>query len=386
MRNDRIADIQFLRAVAILLVLVGHQPALVGWHGVALTEFQSYFALGSGVDLFFAISGFVICRSFINHNGGRIPTDFRSAAIPFWIRRAYRILPAAWFWLAASLVATVFLNPYGNFGKFWPNLWDATTAFFQVANFSQWACASKWISWCAEGNVPNGIYWSLSLEEQFYILFPIALVLAGRWPVIVSLVVLAVSLAYGEIFRFIILLAGVLLGLASFHPLYARLRPSFLERRGLKELVLVVMTLLIVMVPAPAYAIPFCIHLLAVLCAVWVFIASHGLAMPRTPLTPFFMWVGSRSYALYLGHMMAFCATREIFFLNGNPGTGAEADVRYWVLAALLLLAFAEGTYRFLERPFIKKGQERAQSWRRPVAGGGDLRGVSGSLAQKFPR
>ena len=359
----KIEDIEFLRAVAIGLVLIAHQPALLGWHGVDLAEIQKHLVLGSGVDLFLAISGFVICRSFIARSDGHIPSDFRATAFPFWIRRVYRILPAAWFWIAASIFGTVFFNHGGHFGKLSSNLWDGFTAVLQLSNISLAACGAKVLSWCADGGIPNGIYWSLSLEEQFYLLFPVILIFTPRWLLVPFLVVLTVifilipKVEWTWYLRFEGLLIGVLLGLASFHPLYARLRPTILERSWFKLIAMIVLLLLVLLVPSPALdLVPFRVGLVSVVCGVWVFIASHGLALPASPVSPFLLWMGSRSYSLYLCHFIAFCTAREIFFLEGREGTSAEANARYLGLGILLLVLYAELSYRLIERPFIRRG------------------------------
>jgi peptidoglycan/LPS O-acetylase OafA/YrhL len=374
-REKRIEDIEFLRAVAIIFVVTAHLPALVGWYGVDITRFQQYFALGSGVDLFLVISGFVITRSFINHNGGTIPTDFRSSAIPFWTRRAFRILPAAWFWIAASLFATVALNSYGNFGTLLPNLHDGIAGLLQIANIIWWSCDIRWNTLCAEGGIPNGIYWTLSLEEQFYLMFPFVLVFTPRRFLVPLLLIVAAVLLYGQKdelarrLRFDGLLIGVLLGLASFHPIYQRLKPTFLEQPWRRWLALAVFIPVVLIMDSSLLdnIADFQSGMLVLICGLWVFVASHGYAMPRSPLTPLFLWVGSRSYALYLTHIMAYCTTREIWMAAGLTGTGLEANFRYLVLAGTILFLFAEGTHQYIERPMKLRGAVLAGRMR-PVA------------------
>jgi peptidoglycan/LPS O-acetylase OafA/YrhL len=70
------------------------------------------------------------------------------------------------------------------------------------------------------------------------------------------------------------------------------------------------------------------------------------------------LWFGSRSYALYLTHIPAFFLTREIWFRLAPPGTnfGGSYSLRYVVTASLLLFAFAELNYRFVETPFRRRG------------------------------
>src|SRR5258708_3496475 len=86
----RIDDIEFLRAMAILLVLFAHLGSLLAWYGPAIAELQNTFVFGHGVDLFFAISGFVIARSFLQRNDLDERPNLAAVGAPFWIRRIFR--------------------------------------------------------------------------------------------------------------------------------------------------------------------------------------------------------------------------------------------------------------------------------------------------------
>src|SRR5207302_1035375 len=163
--SRRIADIEVLRAVAITMVLIAHSTIL-GWYSRILGDAGQILSLGAGVDLFFAISGFVIVRSLLPV--GR----FSEFAVPFWIKRAFRILPAAWLWLAIGLLATAFFNSSGVFGTLDANARDAVAAFLQVQNIHYGNCIDTTQATCAPGGIPFGLYWSLSLEEQFYLVLP----------------------------------------------------------------------------------------------------------------------------------------------------------------------------------------------------------------------
>jgi peptidoglycan/LPS O-acetylase OafA/YrhL len=371
-RPARIDDIEFLRAVAIIVVLFAHVPALLGWYGARITALQEFLVFGHGVDLFFVISGFVIARSFLQHfdrNGGN---DLLTAGAPFWIRRVFRILPAAWFWLAFSLFATLFINQSGAFGIFLPNFADAIAAVLQVANLHQWACLIK-ESICAEGGVPNGIYWTLSLEEQFYVFFPFVMVFVPkRWLIPALCVAAALQMFLPRngllwAIRSDGLIVGVLLALVSEHPAYRLLEPRFLANPFLKWATLVLFVGGLLTISAPAFNIvPFHYGLLTIVLGLWVFVASFGkgYAMPSSPLRPVLMWVGSRSYALYLCHFSAFGVTREIWNALGYYRHDESDNLRYGITGAVLLYLFAEGTYRLIERPLQRRGYAYAEQLR----------------------
>ncbi|MBK0419616.1 acyltransferase [Leucobacter sp. CSA1] len=157
-------DIQGLRAIAVALVLVFHlvPPALPGGY--------------VGVDVFFVISGFLITGQLLREMeaGG-------SVNLPrFWARRARRLLPAALLVLGATLLAVWIMAPSGFVPSFLLQL-AASAAYVQ-----NWVLAAESVDYMAdEAQVsPVQHYWSLSVEEQFYIVWPVvalAAVLLAAW-------------------------------------------------------------------------------------------------------------------------------------------------------------------------------------------------------------
>ena len=157
------ADIQALRAVAVLTVLVFHVwPAAMPGGYV-------------GVDVFFVISGFLITGVLLKdlERGG---LDFRR----FYARRIRRLLPAASLTLVATLVTAWMVLPGSAVRSL---AWETGAATLYVAN---WLFVSNSVDYLAGGGAPSAVlhYWSLSIEEQFYILWPLlifgASLLAGR--------------------------------------------------------------------------------------------------------------------------------------------------------------------------------------------------------------
>ena len=175
-RHGKIADIELLRGMAVIFVLIEHLPLnLFPWMSGQGTRLYYYFGFWTGVDLFFAISGFVITRSLLpmlEMTSGA--AAFFNATLSFWVRRAWRLLPSAWLWLAIILVLSLAFNHSHAFWSFRANLEATVAAVLDVANFRILLVYGK-----SEPGVAFP-YWSLSLEEQFYILLPIALFFAGR--------------------------------------------------------------------------------------------------------------------------------------------------------------------------------------------------------------
>jgi peptidoglycan/LPS O-acetylase OafA/YrhL len=88
----RIDDVEALRVIAIAFTLLQHLEYLFPWGNDLLIRKDNYVALYTGVDLFFAISGFVIERDLLGRLDSAEPSEakFRSV-VAFWIRRVDRI-------------------------------------------------------------------------------------------------------------------------------------------------------------------------------------------------------------------------------------------------------------------------------------------------------
>ncbi|WP_413318795.1 acyltransferase family protein [Agrococcus sp. 1P02AA] len=157
-------DIQGLRAIAVLAVLVWHLDPTVLPGGFA------------GVDVFFVVSGFLMTRWLVER-----PTLDRAALADFWARRCRRILPAATLVLLVTLIAgwlalPATRRPELSADALWSALYVVNLHFAQGSTDYLQSFASP---------SPFQHYWSLAVEEQFYLLWPLlmaaAAVLAARW-------------------------------------------------------------------------------------------------------------------------------------------------------------------------------------------------------------
>jgi peptidoglycan/LPS O-acetylase OafA/YrhL len=362
-RGGKIRDIEVLRAFAVTFTLFGHAAELLFWGSPAL-HWMAY-SLWTGVDLFFCISGFVIARGLLKEvPSGSSWADFVSFAVPFWIKRIFRIWPSAFFWLGATLVLTLVANRSGAFGSFWTNLGDTLPAVLQVENLHYIRCLYFKIGVCS--NV-DGIYWSLSLEEQFYCLFPIVLFLLGRRlliPALILGIVAQLPLArstwdpmWGV--RTDALMFGILISAIRFAPLTKLLEPTFLSGTRAISFLAVCLFLLATLSHSLA-VVPFYTGLIAIVSAVMVFVASFdkGYTFPEGMVKDVLVYIGTRSYALYLAHNPMYFVTREIAF---RLFPGAEFDASYTLLfvtiAAFLSLGCAEATFRLVETPLRLRGR-----------------------------
>jgi peptidoglycan/LPS O-acetylase OafA/YrhL len=362
--NHRISDIQLLRGIAVIFVLIEHSRFnLIGQPGDFLLLFYTNFGGWTGVDLFFAISGFVIARDLIprfQHNEGSILTT----VVRFWARRATRLWPAAWLWLALILVAVVWFNQSKVFGNLGPNI-DATLA--GIFNYGNWRLMNVF------GRAEYGVsfpYWSLSLEEQFYLLLPIVILLFRRWLPWVLVVGVVLQFFANRHTSLILmgtrsdaLMLGVLLAMWSKHGSYRRLEPTFLENnRWLGWIALVVLVTCLGAVGSTRHETFRCwVGVIALISILLVFIGSYDkdYLMPDNPLKKIFLWFGSRSYSLYLTHIPAYFTCREIWYRIAPMNTVFDMtyNLRFTLTAMVILLIFCELTYRFVETPFRLRGK-----------------------------
>jgi peptidoglycan/LPS O-acetylase OafA/YrhL len=372
--HGRIDDIEMLRAVAIIFVLIEHvRLNLFPWVGGENEHLYVYFGLWTGVDLFFAISGFVIARSLLPKleiADGK--TAFFNTTLAFWVRRAWRLLPSAWLWLGVIMLAVMFFNRSGAFGTFRANFEGALAAILYVANFRIVHIFLR---------APTGAsfpYWSLSLEEQFYLLLPIVVLVARRWlPYVLGAAIVAqlfvqrsgvlgIGLLLNQI-RSDALLLGVLIAIWSRHPTYRLFEPTGLRSHSGARLIVCggLVAALAAAGSENLNLVTFRIGLVAILAAVLVLIASFDkdYLSPGRMLKPIMLWIGSRSYALYLIHIPAYLAAREFWFRIEPPGTIFDStySVRFALTAAPLLLLLADANYRFVEVPFRRRGALIAQ-------------------------
>jgi peptidoglycan/LPS O-acetylase OafA/YrhL len=151
-------EIQALRAVAVAGVVVYHL-----WPAVLPGGFV-------GVDVFFVISGFLITQQLADEAAltGRVRLG------RFWARRIRRILPAALTVLAACVAIVVLVLPPVAWQ---PNLGDIRAAAGYAEN---WQLAARAVDYLAAEANPSLVqhYWSLSVEEQFYLAWPLLFLLA----------------------------------------------------------------------------------------------------------------------------------------------------------------------------------------------------------------
>lgn len=275
-------DIQFWRGLAVLLVVLSH-------------AFPQWFPDGFvGVDIFFVISGYLMTKMIV---GGIDRGDFTFGS--FYLRRARRLIPASLTTVGVTIAVAALVLP----SEAWPGFAISVAAVLTfTANFITQAQMF--------GNhvmQPLSHFWSLSLEEQFYFVYPVllfALPRRTRLPVIAALMVASFA---------IWMVAPVSI---RFYHLPARAWELLLGG-------------LIFLTPG---RIP----------DTW---------LPRLSISNAMAKLGDWSYSLYLVHwpLLAFAA-----IIVGSPLPPVTA-----LAICVLSIALAALQYRFIEQPWRRKGHSQ---------------------------
>ena len=343
------ADVQALRAVAVLLVVLYHAglPGLTGGY--------------IGVDVFFVISGFLITGLLVKEHErtGRI------SILQFYGRRMRRIMPAA----ALVLVATVLASYH----------WLGYIRGAHIAEDAQWSAvflanfhfASVGTDYLNAQSDPSTLqhFWSLAVEEQFYVVWPALFLLIGRMRH--RVVPVAVIVAAGYVFSIVFtaqnatqayfspftraceLGAGALLALVAART--ARLPRSAGTALSVGGMVAIIGAAFVM---TDAMAFPGAVVAVPVLatCAV----LAGGSVIGGTALDTAYRFrpvqlIGLWSYSLYLWHWPLLTIAEQ------RLGHTPPATTR--VLLVLAAVALSAVTYYLVENPIRNLGVLR----RRPV-------------------
>lgn len=352
------ADIDGLRAVAILLVVVFHFELLP----FAKPGFI-------GVDVFFVISGFLI-TSIIHADlaAGRF------SLVTFYLKRLRRLYPALLATMGLYLVAGYFL--------FLPDLFQQLAeqillSLAYVVNFYFWQTVN-YFGFAAK-EVPLLHIWSLAVEEQFYLFFPLAMLVVFRLArrALIPLILLAGVVSYllgahfaalkPELAFYMLptraweMLIGAVLALA-FSPTF-RLPAIGAGLLGLAGFAAILAALVL---HTPAVRVPGWFTLLPTLGAAALILAGTSSSAPTTrflSLAPM-VWVGKISYPLYLVHWPILILLK---YSAESFGTSHK------IAGTVASFALAWAIFAFVETP-IRKGVPIRPAW--PVLwrmGGGSL-------------
>ena len=316
-----------VRAICILLVLLAHVAGTRHFPGSRILE-----AYGNpGVRIFLILSGFLITSQLIKEREKTGSISLRR----FYARRAYRIFPAAYVFMAVAIAAH------------WAELSRANvlTALTYTLNYYP------------HGNHVLGHLWSLGVEEQFYLLWPLCLLLFFRKRVWI----VGVCILSGPFLRMLLWLLWRRAGLEHPFPAFMdalatgaaisllaprlkRFQTLFLSRKFLAVPLLTLLIPLTQLWSNRVYeSFGFTIFQFGVALSLIHVMERRYWILNSTP----FIWVGSISYSLYLWQQP---------FLNRWSSSLWTA----FPLNLALAVFFAAASYYLVEEPFLKLREQRS--------------------------
>ncbi|WP_377641526.1 acyltransferase family protein [Oryzobacter terrae] len=354
-RPTRLPGLDGLRALAIAAVLLFHLDA---------TWLPGGFL---GVDVFFVVSGFLITTLLLRERAATGRIDLRG----FWTRRARRLLPALLVLVPSSVLLARLTEGDLLVGIERQVLGAATF----TSNWLEIAAGSDYFESTAPQLFMN--LWSLAVEEQFYLLWPLALlalVTAVRRPEVRAAVALAAAVASALLMALRLdpdsptrvyfgtdtHLAGLMLGAAlafawaAPHRAWTATATWERHRRTVAGVALAVLGGLIVTASetsAWTFRGGIALASLATTALVLVVVERPGRLRAVLEL-PAARWVGARSYGIYLWHWPVVLVVAQD--MPEARGSTAYVLTRLWAL--VVTLAVADLSYRFVEVPVRRRG------------------------------
>ena len=361
----RIDAIDGLRGLAIAVMLTYHS---------GLEQAPGAFL---SLPIFFTLSGFLLTSLLVNErsHAGRISLK------DFWGRRFRRLLPAAWLTLSAVLVAVWFI---GTSEQAADARLDVVAALGQVAN---WRFLAIGKSYSALFTAPSPVlhFWSLAIEEQFYLFFPLivtVLLAATRGIRRLLTIVLSVMMVwafispvllnmsidrvyYGTDTRAGEMLAGALLAILVANPAFRRLLVrSLIWRTGVAALGAAAFVAFVFMVLVVEHDSSFITHGGFALQSIVSVSLVAAAIVPVGPVRAFLAvlplrHLGKISYGVYLFHWPLL-----VFLTRDRTGLPQLPRV---LLCYALAVGLAELSFRYFERPIQRQELTKKYVWARPA-------------------
>ncbi len=358
--SDYRAEIDGLRALAVLAVIVDHFNK---------TLLPSGFL---GVDIFFVISGYVISSSLYNHSAGQ----FRDFIGGFYSRRLKRLAPALVLCVVTTGLVICLFDPHPL-----ASLRTGEMALFGLSNMYLLWHATDYFSASAQLNAFTHT-WSLGVEEQFYVVFPLVFWFTGfsrrRHKGLRNLAGVLGLLAVGSLVLFV--RESMLRSSAAFYLMPARfwelsagcavfvaLNPSVRgdSARGAAAWGRQAASLMLLVALAAALFVPAEYSVCTTIAVVLLTALLLAVVRPETIaykilVHPAGLYVGGISYSLYLWHWPVLVLSRW------------TVGIHLWTapLQAGLMLLLAGMSYRFVESP-LRRARWSAIRWRSILYGVG---------------
>lgn len=322
MRNYKI---DILRGVSILLVLIHHFNIPYKLHDTFLgipiggESLSTLLARNGnyGVTMFFVISGFLITQHTLQRSGSLAQIKLKD----FYIRRLARIMPCLVLLVTmVSVLGSLGLKPFINQS---PNGVEVSYAVTVLSALSFWMnlliIEYGWV------NYALGVLWSLSVEEVFYLAFPVLCLALGRGKgfIIFLLVVIAYApyfraLHFGEesgayLYHYFSSFDGIAIGCLT--AMYAQhFKAAIYNPKVIVAVTAFLMTALYFYAPIKEVS-TWGISVFALLTALLIFcFTQESKVKPASSTARSFVWIGQRSYEMYLFHLIVLGLMKVVYF------------------------------------------------------------------------
>lgn len=365
-------DIEMLRGIAIIMVLFQHYPSLYFWSDHKTFNWLSqYLAFWSGVDLFFCISGFVVGKTVIKRLDDSLTGNgsIKIVIFEFFVKRAFRLLPTSILWVMLLIVLSKLFNISGAFGIYEENIKQAISILTYNYNW--------YVKSVNEAGIPATFapYWSLNLEEQFYFALPLFLFLfRNKFRIPALLMIIAILFfikRQGHLsfnFRIDAISYGVILSIISSRPAYHKVKNFLMSQAYSPVSSLIILITLLIFIPGVMRQSNFMVGTLAFVSCIIVYLASFNQKLVTLPqkIRKIFIYIGTRSYGLYLIHMPAIYITQETFaryfaFKGVMPHGGALICIVITFVSLVVTAALVELNFIFVEAPTRNFGSKLAK-------------------------
>ena len=322
MRNYKI---DILRGVSILLVLIHHFNIPYKLHDTFLgipigSESLSTLIARNGnygVTMFFVISGFLITQHTLQRSGSLAQIKLKD----FYIRRIARIIPCLVLLVAmVSVLGSLGLQPFLNQS---PNGKEVSYAVTILSSLSFWMnlliIKYGWV------NYALGVLWSLSVEEVFYLAFPVLCLALGRGKgfIVFLLAVIAYApyfraLHFGEesgayLYHYFSSFDGIAIGCLT--AMYTQhFKGAIYNQKMIVAVTALLMTALYFYAPIKEVS-TWGISVFALLTALLIFCFSQEPKVkPASYTARSLVWIGQRSYEMYLFHLIVLGLMKVVYF------------------------------------------------------------------------
>ena len=332
-------EIDGLRSLAVIPVIFFH---------AGIDAFRGGFV---GVDVFFVISGYLITTLILQEK-----QQGRFSIANFYERRVRRILPVLTFVMLCCLPFALWLMLPGQLISFSNSV--ISVALF-VSNFLFWTESGYFRD--ASEVKPLLHTWSLAVEEQYYLLFPLLIIVAWRLGtrrlVYLILAIAIGSLALSEIGARRFPVANFFLAPTRAWELFVgALCAFYLSKTDTKpytstwlSLAGLVMIAISVHTYSESTLFPSMLALLPVLGTAMIILFSPGTPVASALSTPLLVWIGLLSYSAYLWHQPIFA------FVRLHNGENPSTPVALGLIAAVFALSYL--SWRFIEMPFRSRSR-----------------------------